>query len=75
MTTSKVKSLTKLCFRCIERNFDAVPSDIRSLPPQLVQNLVDYMMKERKWGSRRLNDNNLSRLFVPGSQVSNFVIS
>src|SRR3989344_8279243 len=57
------KALNRQCLRCIEDHFDAIP-DLRQLPGVVAQQVLEYMMKRRKGGSRTLNDSNVRKFLL-----------
>ncbi|KAL6069067.1 UV-damaged DNA-binding protein rad7 [Balamuthia mandrillaris] len=54
-------SLQKACMAWIEKNLDLV-EDLGMLPAELLENLIHYMMRIRKKGSRRLSEHNAAKL-------------
>ena len=56
-------SLVELCLWHIENNFDNIPS-LELLPSDIVHKILEFMLLQRKIGSRRLNDTNISEIKV-----------
>lgn len=56
-TALHMKPLKKLCMVAIERRFDEIAS-LLSLPGEVVQMLLNFMMRKRKASSRTLNEQN-----------------
>jgi hypothetical protein len=57
------RALKGQCLRYIEEHFDAIP-DLRRLPGVVAQQVLEYMMKRRKGGSRTLNDVNVRKFLL-----------
>jgi hypothetical protein len=57
------RALKGQCLRYIEMHFDAIP-DLRRLPGVVAQQVLEYMMKRRKGGSRTLNDVNVRKFLL-----------
>jgi hypothetical protein len=57
-------SLVELCLWYIENNLDNIPLDLELLPSDIVHKILEFMLLQRKIGSRRLTDTNISQIKV-----------
>ena len=60
----KVQSLETLCCECIRMNLDMLAKQVWLLPPHLQTTLLNYLLRQRRWGCKAITEGNVVGFFT-----------